>query len=114
SFHQVRQLSIVGLSSGVSEAFLRFNCSLVLPHFNLHPCFPRRIFNPNCGECIWFINSKSAETKSFKWRCKCICFSSHYFQFYVHFVRLITIGKLKSGYQKSWQSSSLPSWPSRK
>nr|OED54560.1 hypothetical protein BEI47_16980 [Aliivibrio fischeri] len=57
-------------NSGVSAAHLRFNCSLVMPHFSLYQCFPRSIFNPNCGEDIWFISSKFAETKSYKWRKK--------------------------------------------
>ncbi|WP_218066036.1 hypothetical protein, partial [Aliivibrio sp. 1S175] len=74
SCYQVRQLSIVGLSSCVSEAILRFNGSLVLPHFSLHPCFLLSIFNPGCGKDILFISSKSVETKPFKWRKKCICF----------------------------------------
>ena len=69
SFHQVRHWTIIVPNSGVSAANLRFNCSLVMPHFSLHQCFPRRIFNPNCGNDIWFISSKRAETKSFKW-CK--------------------------------------------
>jgi len=30
SFHQVRQLALISLSSGVSEAILRFNCSLLM------------------------------------------------------------------------------------
>ncbi|CED57381.1 putative uncharacterized protein [Aliivibrio wodanis] len=45
-----------------------------MPHFILHQCFARSIFNPSCGKDIWFISSKSAETKSFKWCENCICF----------------------------------------
>ena len=66
SFHQVRHWTIIVPNSGVSETNLRFNCSLVMPHFILHQCFPLSIFNPNCGLDIWFISSKLAETKSFK------------------------------------------------
>ncbi|CAQ81310.1 hypothetical protein, putative phage gene [Aliivibrio salmonicida LFI1238] len=40
-----------------------------MPHFILYQCFARSIFNPNCGKDIWFISSKLAETKSYKW-CK--------------------------------------------
>ncbi|CED57312.1 putative uncharacterized protein [Aliivibrio wodanis] len=40
-----------------------------MPHFILYQCSARSIFNPNCGEDIWFISSKLAETKSYKW-CK--------------------------------------------
>ncbi|WP_214645451.1 hypothetical protein, partial [Aliivibrio fischeri] len=56
--------------SGVSAAHLRFNCSLSMPHFILNQCFPRSILNPNCCWDIWFISSKLAETKSYKWRKK--------------------------------------------
>ncbi|WP_214516253.1 hypothetical protein, partial [Aliivibrio fischeri] len=43
------KLAIISISSGVSAAILRFNCSLVMPHFSLHQCFARSISNPNCG-----------------------------------------------------------------
>ncbi|WP_217491217.1 hypothetical protein, partial [Aliivibrio logei] len=39
-------LALIFLSSGVSEAILRFNCSLVMPHFSLHQCFTRSISIP--------------------------------------------------------------------
>ncbi|MDD9197616.1 hypothetical protein PVK62_17510, partial [Aliivibrio sp. S3MY1] len=48
----------------------RLQLFFVLPHFSLHQCFARGIFNPNCCWDIWFISLKLAETRSYKWRKK--------------------------------------------
>ena len=83
-FHQVRHWTIIAPNSGVSAANLRFNGSLVMPHFILHLYFALSIFNPNCGNDIWFISSKLAETKSYKW-----CKKKGLFRFKVIVVEMI-------------------------